>query len=298
MIPSNATGVPTTMKKSHIGRALLCACSLLVSVPAFAQNIAVKSGEKIAFLGDSITANGSSKPLGYVNLVMAGLAANGVKAQAFPAGISGQMSDAMLARVDRGIIMQKPQWMTLSCGVNDVWHTPGITLDAYKTNITSIVNKVSEAGIKVVIMTSTLIHEDPKDPLNEKAIPYNDFLRSLAKEKNLPLADLNADFRAAREALTPEEQKKNMFTVDGVHMNWAGDQIMATGVLRAFGLSPAEIKKASDYWVEMPVNMAPGLSMNQLNRLDEAAKKQNRPVNELVNEAVKKYLDSLPAAAH
>src|SRR5262249_54105723 len=58
--------------------------------------IAVKSGEKIGFLGDSITAGGWSNPVGYVRLVIAGLAANGVNAEAVPAGISGHKSDQML----------------------------------------------------------------------------------------------------------------------------------------------------------------------------------------------------------
>ncbi len=35
----------------------------------------------------------------------------------------------MLARLDEAVISKKPQWMTLSCGVNDVWHfkTPKAT---------------------------------------------------------------------------------------------------------------------------------------------------------------------------
>ena len=44
--------------------------------------------------------------------------------------------------------------------------------------------------IKVVILTSTPIMED--DKLNGLLAVYNDFLRQLAKDRNLPLADLNA----------------------------------------------------------------------------------------------------------
>ena len=43
--------------------------------------IAVTSGQKIAFLGDSITQGGVG-PQGYVTLVIRGLEANGVKATA------------------------------------------------------------------------------------------------------------------------------------------------------------------------------------------------------------------------
>ena len=63
---------------------LLLACSL-------SAQIAVKKGEKIAFLGDSITQLGKSKTpyMGYLHLVIDGLARSGVKAEAVPAGISG-----------------------------------------------------------------------------------------------------------------------------------------------------------------------------------------------------------------
>ena len=55
----------------------------------------------------------------------------------------------MLARLDESVISQKPHWMVLSCGVNDVWHFKlrlgrqtfvGVPFDEYKNNITSIID--------------------------------------------------------------------------------------------------------------------------------------------------------------
>src|SRR5581483_2334806 len=84
--------------------------------------IIVKPEDKVAFLGDSITAQGWGNPAGYVKLVVAAFEANGIKITPVPAGIGGHKSNDMLARVDRDVLSKKPQWMTLSCGVNDVWH--------------------------------------------------------------------------------------------------------------------------------------------------------------------------------
>ena len=39
-----------------------------------------------------------------------------------------------------------------------------------------------------------------------------------------------------------------MLTVDGVHMNTEGNKVMATGILKAFGLNASEIKKAQESW--------------------------------------------------
>ena len=219
------------------------AIGMIVSAPVRAAEIAVKDGQKIAFMGDSITQAGAG-PTGYVTLVMRALEANGVKATSIPAGISGHKSNDMLGRLDNDVLNKKPDWMTLSCGVNDVWHgANGVPLDQYKKNITAIVEKCQAAGVKVMILTSTMIGEDQPNENNQKLIAYNDFLRTLAKEKNCLLADLNADMQAAITKAGPDK-KGNLLTADGVHMNRAGDVMMATGVLKAFGLSAEQIAKA------------------------------------------------------
>ena len=214
-----------------------------------AGEIPVKSGEKIAFLGDSITQGGVG-PQGYVTLTIKGLESAGVKATAIPAGISGHKSNDMLARLDRDVISKKPDWMTLSCGVNDVWHgAKGVSLDDYKKNITQIVEKCQAANIKVMILTSTMIGEDQPNANNQKLVAYNDFLRSLAKEKKCLLADLNAEMQAAIKAAGPDK-KGNLLTGDGVHMNPAGNQMMAAGVLKGFGLSAEQLEAAKKSWAE------------------------------------------------
>jgi lysophospholipase L1-like esterase len=210
-------------------------------------DIAVKSGETVAFLGDSITQGGWGSPKGYVKLTAAGLKANGVEIEVVPAGISGHKSNQMLERLERDVLSKKPQWMTLSCGVNDVWHgAKGVPLDDYKKNIREIVDKCAAAKVKVVILTATVIKEQLDSPENQKLAAYNDFLRDLAKEKKLPVADLNAMFQERIKAANAPDKK--ILTSDGVHMNAEGNEVMAEGVLRAFGLNNAEMAKAKEAW--------------------------------------------------
>lgn len=221
--------------------------------PAHAE-ILVKDGQKIAFMGDSITAGGWGNPGGYVRLVVAGLEANGVKVTPIPAGIGGHKSDQMLARLKKDALDKQPDWMTLSCGVNDVWHgARGIPLDQYKTNITAILDQCAAAGTKVVVLTATVIGEELDNENNKKLAPYNEFLRSLAKERKAPLADLYGMFESAIKAHPNTTGKPGrLLTSDGVHMAPAGDQLMARGVLQAFGLNAAQLKKAEAAWQEIP----------------------------------------------
>ena len=70
------------------------------------------------------------------------------------AGISGHKSNQMLERLERDVLSKKPDWMTLSCGVNDVWHgAKGVALPEYQKNITEIVDKAQAANVKVIILT-------------------------------------------------------------------------------------------------------------------------------------------------
>jgi hypothetical protein len=46
--------------------------------------------------------------------------------------------------------------------------------------------------------------------------------------------------------------EKKVLTSDGVHMNPEGDRVMAEGVLKAFGLDDAQIKKAKEAWGQEP----------------------------------------------
>ena len=289
----------------------LSATSILASLISTATaEIAVKNGDKIGFLGDSITAGGWSNPAGYVRLVIAGLAANGINAEAIPAGISGNKSHQMLARVDQQILSKKPQWMTLSCGVNDVWHGKnGVPLDdaqaasgafekranepekgTYKANITAIIDKAKAAGAQPIILTPTVIKEDLNSPENQKLAPYNAFLRDLAKEKNIRIADLNATFQEKiKAAATPG---KNVLTGDGVHFNQEGNIVAARVVLTAMGASAEEIGKAETAWEPLKAKQAEAAkAAAEKKAADAAAKKEKAEAEKKAAEAAK------PAAA-
>ncbi len=255
--------------------ALLLVASLLAAAPlgadeTAAPGLAVHSGDKIVFLGDSITAFGA-RPGGYVTLVMQALKQQGLEVTCIPAGKAGNRSNDMLARLDRDVLAKHPQWMVLSCGVNDVWHFKlklgnrtfhGVPLEDFKKNITAIIDQAQAQKIKVLILTATMIGEDPESELNKMLIPYNNFLRTIAREKHCRLADLNQDMQEllkkipdvkgrARMFGDPNYQRdiQNKLTVDGCHMNRRGNIMMATGVLRALGLSADKVAALEKAWL-------------------------------------------------
>lgn len=253
----------------------------------------IQSGQKLAFLGDSITQYGWERPGGYVRLVVAGLESVGVKVVPIPAGVGGNTSREMLNRLDRDVISKKPDWMTLSCGVNDVKHgVGGVELEPYKTNITNIVDRALAAGIKVAILTATVIDETD-NANNQKLAGYNAFLRQLAQEKNLLLVDSNAAFWTALKA-NPQPVGTNLLTVDGVHMNPEGNMLMARGILEGFGVPLAQLHQFEETWRNAPdavplfaylrFDLAVGTSFRNSNALNAIAKERKISVAALQND--------------
>jgi hypothetical protein len=86
-------------------------------------------------------------------------------------------------------------------------------------------------------------------------------------------------------------------TADGVHMNPLGDMMMATGVLKAFGLTEEQLKKAQDKWLDTPNTMdAVGkvrVCMRQYQQLMAYAAEQKRPLADILNEVVNKTVESV-----
>ena len=168
-----------------------------------------------------------------------------------PAGIGGHKSNNMRDRLQRDVIDKHPQWMTFSCGVNDVWHgAKGVPLDQYIVNVKDIFDRCAAAGIKVVVLTATMIGEDPNNANNQKLAAYNEFLRKEAAARKLPLADLNAQMQELLKTY-PAEVKGNKLTADGVHMVWDGDRMMARGILRALGVPESKLPAIEAAWRTM-----------------------------------------------
>jgi lysophospholipase L1-like esterase len=235
-----------------------------------AGEIMIRNGDNIAFLGDSITKGGWELPSGYVRLVMQALEQAGVKATSIPAGVPGDTSERMRNRID-GVLAKKPTWLTLSCGFNDVSPACGwqVGFEDFKKHVTVILDKAQAAGVKVIILTPTLYNDtEPDNETNRKAAPYVEFLRQTAKERGLPLADLNAAHRAEIARLNSDENAPRRFLTwgdvqSGGHgteqMGPRGSVMMAAGVLKAMGFTDEQIAKAKEKWLDAPYRLSAGL---------------------------------------
>ncbi len=217
---------------------------------------------RIVTLGDSIT-QGGGQPGGYVWLLDRYLNAlyPATPITVVNAGISGHKATDMQARFERDVLAARPQLVTISVGVNDVWHSfrdfkqrrdypdgslpNGVPLPLYIEKLDAMVVAAKAAGIRVVLLTPTPIHESPASPENTRLASYVKAVTALGARHQCTVVDLNAAMTRAISALQQEAGPRvNVVTTDGVHLNAAGNQLVAWTILRALGVPDLALASA------------------------------------------------------
>lgn len=216
----------------------------------------------IVTLGDSIT-QGGGQPGGYVWLLQRYLDAlypeRGIRI--VNAGISGHKSTDMAARFERDVLAAKPDLVTISVGVNDVWHgffdfsagkpiplgdgPNGVPLPVYRQKVDEMIRAAKQAGARPVILSATVVHEDLSNRENARIGEYNYALRELARKHGIQYVDLFGAFRKVLSEYQKQAGKGiNLLTTDGVHLNAAGNRLMAVTILRKLGVPATVLERA------------------------------------------------------
>jgi lysophospholipase L1-like esterase len=221
--------------------------------------VGLQGVRKIVALGDSITEGGEG-PGGYVRLMRDTLKKlyPNQKIEVLNAGISGHKSTDMLARFQRDVLEKNPDMVTISVGVNDVWHgyrdfqrgvnhpkgdlPNGVPLPVYREKVSAMVDAAKARHIGVVLLSPTLIYEDLESVENRRLREYVAAMREVAREKGVGFIDLHRPFQEALRAYQKHAGRTGLLlTTDGVHMNPAGNRVMAYTILRGLGIPARDL---------------------------------------------------------
>ncbi|HEY3324077.1 MAG TPA: SGNH/GDSL hydrolase family protein [Planctomycetota bacterium] len=201
----------------------------------------VKKGDKIVFLGDSITAGGGGAT-GYITLIKNALTAKHADfgLECINAGISGHKVPDLQARLDRDVISKKPTIVFIYIGINDVWHSEhgkGTPKDKYEAGLKDLITKINAAGARVILCTPTVIGEKTggANKMDAMLDEYSDISRKVATETKTQLCDLHKAFQDHLKANNPDNKEKGILTGDRVHLNPAGNKLVADEMLKALG---------------------------------------------------------------
>jgi lysophospholipase L1-like esterase len=177
---------------------------------------------------------------GYVSLVDALLKAR------YPAhhirvvnmGEGGNTVMDLKERWQRDVIDLKPDWLSISIGINDVWwqfmmaHITEkyVPLDKYKQTLDELVTTTKPMLKGVILMTPYYIEPDRAEPIRAMMDEYGAAVRQIAEKHEALLVDTQAAFD---EILTGAHS--SAYAWDRVHPNPAGHMILARAFLRTIG---------------------------------------------------------------
>ena len=220
-------------------RSLSVAVLVALAAPCLAEDVpAFKKGDKVVFLGDSITQGGNG-PKGYVGLIRAAFAEKhkDLGVEVVNAGVSGNKVPDLTRRLQRDVLDKKLALVVIYIGINDVWHgeknpANGTSKADFEAGLRAIVEKITAAGGKVVICTPTVIGEKSENTHDAKLDEYSDVSRKIAADLKLPLVDLRKAFADHLKANNKENKDKGVLTGDRVHLNEAGNKLVADSILK------------------------------------------------------------------
>lgn len=221
-------------------RLALSSCLLLLAMTAAAfAGPGLEPGDRVVFLGDSITQGGAG-PGGYITLFREALAKNhpDLKVEVIGAGISGNKVPDLEKRLDRDVIAKKPSVVVIYIGINDVWHSQsgrGTSKEDYESGLKSIIARIKEAGARPVLCTASVIGEktDGSNDLDKMLDEYCEISRGVAKATEVQLIDLRAAFLKHLKEHNQDNKDRGILTGDRVHLNAVGNKFVAEQMLTA-----------------------------------------------------------------
>lgn len=170
--------------------------------------------------------------------------------QAFPdraftvinSGVGGQTSREGLRRMDRDVVVHKPDWVLVQFGGNDATRDEGrhVSFEEFGENLDAVLSGVKAGtSAQVLLLTFPPIIDDwhawGHDPFYEEwggadgcVEEYRKITRRFAGENGLPLADIDRALRAVEA----REGQGTCTLTDGVHLTTRGNAVAAEEVFR------------------------------------------------------------------
>ena len=212
----------------------ICLVFLMISATAMMR---VKP-KRVIFFGDSITQMGV-QPNGYISKIGAALQQKGVSDQfeLMGAGIGGNKIYDLYLRMDEDVLAKDPDLVFIWIGVNDVWHKQsfgtGTDADKFEKFYVAIIKKLQARNIKIILCTPAAIGErtDFTNQQDGDLNKYAQIIRDIAVKNNCGLLDLRKIFLDYNLKNNPANKESGILTVDRVHLNETGNQLVADKML-------------------------------------------------------------------
>ena len=206
------------------------------------NNLLFQSGDKVLFIGDSITDCGRRNehaPLGhgYVRKITELITAKYPERDItyVNKGIGGDIVEGLEERWDTDVIVEEPKWLSVKIGINNAsrQHGAGVPSEEYLPVWEACYRRIltrakTELNTSLFLFEIFYIEEDVDAPRPLDVDAYNASIHKLAEEFDARLIPTNAVFDDAVAA----RPGALWTTQDGVHPNAEGHTLMALEFLK------------------------------------------------------------------
>ncbi|HPU26760.1 MAG TPA: SGNH/GDSL hydrolase family protein [Phycisphaerae bacterium] len=225
---------------------------LLLAFPfSAAADFALRDGDTVVFLGDSITAErGYGKVIENYTL----LRYPQRRVRFINAGWGGDTAAGGLQRLERDVFARGATVLIVAYGINDIgW---GLKADAehrqrYLDSIREIVRCCKERNVRVFICSAAITAENPDTAENGFLTKMCDDGMAIARAAGEGAIDVQRGMReiqrrvlAANARAKDEKDKTSLHTADGIHLNDLGQIAMGFVLLKGLG-APADVSAAT-----------------------------------------------------
>ncbi len=245
-----------------------------------ARSLEFKDGDRISFLGNSITHSGT-----YHSLLRRFYTTRYPDStiSLINCGISGDVAERMLHRAKKDVLSHNPEYTFLMVGMNDVGRELYFSgeaaadtialrqkaLDHYRKKTDTLVRLLVGSGTVPILMTpsiyeqTALLDSDNRYGVNDALARCAEHIRQLSRTYALPLIDLHAKMDSIN---SKRQQRDSTFTLvgeDRVHPGTPGHVVMAYEILKALG-EPEYVSKVAIHTADKKVLTAINASVENI----------------------------------
>ncbi|SIO57989.1 Lysophospholipase L1 [Singulisphaera sp. GP187] len=218
-----------------------------VSAREVRAEFALRDGDTVVFLGDSITA---ARTYGKIVERYTLLRFPGRKVRFRNAGWGGDTAVGGLARLDRDVFAHQATVLIVAYGINDIgW---GARADeahktAYLNAVRGIVERCKAKNVRVFIGSAAVTAADPDQSetdflqrMCDEGMAISRSLGEGAIDLQRTMRSIQKQVKVANAHAKDEKEKQTLHAADGIHLNDLGQLAMAYAIIKGLG-APADV---------------------------------------------------------